>query len=62
MRQENYAVTGMTKMCVAFEIANGGFHLFTFSKIWCQYFALFYFSDASPSGVCFPDHEADVFS
>ena len=33
MRQENYAVTGMGKMRVAFKIANGGFHLFTFSPI-----------------------------
>ena len=33
MRQENYAVTGVAKMCVAFKIANGGFHLFTFSSI-----------------------------
>ena len=33
MKQENYAVTGMAKMHVAFEIANGGFHLFTFSSI-----------------------------
>ena len=33
-----------------------------FMKTWCQYFALLYFSDASSSGVCFPDHEADVFS
>ena len=33
MRQKNYTVTGMAKMCVAFKIANGGFHLFTFSSI-----------------------------
>ena len=33
MREENYVVTGMTKMCVAFEIANGGFYLFTLSFI-----------------------------
>ena len=33
MRQENYAVTGVAKMCVAFKIANGGFHLFTISSI-----------------------------
>ena len=66
MRQANYVVTGMTKMCVAFEIANGGFYLFTFSfilqKLDANIFALLYFSDASSSGVCFPDHEADVFS
>ena len=56
----------MTKMCVAFKIANGGFYLFTFSfilqKLDANIFALLYFSDASSSGVCFPDHEADVFS
>ena len=28
-----YVVTGMTKMCVAFKIANGGFYLFTLSFI-----------------------------
>ena len=33
MRQKNYTVTGMAKMRVAFKIANGGFHLFTFSSI-----------------------------
>ena len=33
MRQANYVVTGMTKMCVALEIANGGLYLFTLSFI-----------------------------
>ena len=38
------------------------YFFFYFTKTWCQHFALLYFSDASSSGVCFPDHEADVFS